>query len=268
MAQILPRRIVLSCLRRILGPVVGFCLRHGITIQDFIEIGKRQFVEGARGLISGSGDKVNISRVSVLTGLRRREVQRLTQTAPDVDEDSCGLMTKVIGRWLTDRKFIDNRHAPKVLSVDGENSEFRSLVFSVSRDVGAGTVLSELMRVNAVKLVPNGAKLLVEGYEPKGDPESGFDMLGSDVHDLIAAVEENIFAIPELSNLHATTEYTNISSSKLPALRKWLLTEGMAFHKRARDYISGLDYDLNPRTKGKDRFRVVLGSFSRISKRD
>ncbi len=263
----IPRRVVLSCLRRILAPVVEFCLRHGITVQDLLEIGKRIFVERARDNISRSGERANVSRISVLTGLRRREVQRLSGIPPE-EEEAYGLMTRVVGRWLTDKRFLSSDKKPRVLSFQGEKSEFRELVGSVSKDVGAGTVLAELERVEAVKKVPNGVRLVVEGYEPRGDPESGFEMLGSDVHDLIAAVEENIFSPSGNSNLHATTEYNSVAESKLPELRKWLLNEGMIFHKRARDFISGLDYDLNSRVKGKDRYRVILGSFSRISKKE
>ncbi|RIL12652.1 MAG: hypothetical protein DCC75_00075 [Proteobacteria bacterium] len=54
-------------------------------------------------------------------------------------------------------------------------------------------------------------------------------------------------------------------ASALPAIRKWLLNQGIQLHKRARIYLSRFDRDLNP-SPDKGGARVVVGAFSWTSK--
>lgn len=258
------RSITLSCLKLLLRPVVKFCMRHSLTIQDLHEMSKQAYIDLAAEELQSKEQKVNVSRLSVLTGLRRREVTRLFKGEESAAPEG-GLVTRVIGQWLQDSRFVTSSGKARVLSLEGEESEFRELVRSVSTDVKPGTVLSELNRLQAVEESPRGLKLVMNAYVPKNDPVEGFKLLALDAEDLALAVEENIFLEPKVPNHHATTEYDNISKKHLGDLRKWLFEEGINFHKKARAFISKLDKDVKPELGGKGGVRVVLGSFSRIS---
>jgi len=60
-----------------LGPVARFCLKHGTGIQEFLEAAKHSFVAQAAAEIEKSGDKANVSRISIITGIHRRDVMRI-----------------------------------------------------------------------------------------------------------------------------------------------------------------------------------------------
>jgi hypothetical protein len=261
------RKSALVALRYVLRPVVRFCLRKTLTIQDVQSISKSLFVELAREEIEYSGKKPNTSKISIVTGLRRKEVERINKSVGDDFDDSPALITRVIGQWLSDPEFVTATGEPRIVSYKGSDSEFYSLVQRVSTDVRPGSVLAELERLGAVEESARGLRLLARAYEPRGDLEAGFQLLSTDADDLILAVEENVHDEAVVPNLHATTEYDNICSSDIPEVRQWLLDEGMRFHKKVRAYLSQFDKDLNPDLRGRAGYRVVLGSFSRITKK-
>ena len=257
------RNILLECLRHLLRPVVKFCLRRSLSIQDLVEMAKTVFIEIAVEELKKRNKKINTSKLSVMTGLRRREVDRFYKEKP-VANDRTSIITKVIGKWSQNNKFSTKKGRARVLTYEGDNSQFSKLVRSISNDIKPGTVLSELERLAAIEKTSRGLKLIIDAYVPKNDPEEGYNLLAMDAEDLALAVEENIFDAPKIPNLHGTTEYDNIPSRHVPALKKWLLFEGSKFHQKVRAHIAKLDKNTN----SKGNFRVVFGSFSRISNQD
>ena len=70
------RTFLLNTLRLLVKPIAKFCLRHTLSIQDLIESAKIAFIEVADAEIRKKGDKVNTSRISLVTGLHRKDVIR------------------------------------------------------------------------------------------------------------------------------------------------------------------------------------------------
>lgn len=253
-----------GALRAMLRPIVRLCLRSSLGIQTLVETAKEVFVELAAEEINRSGERLTASRVSVITGLHRRDVQRLLEgSAPK--ETQGALVARVIGQWEQDLSFRTKGGAPKVLSTGTSDSEFHRLVETVSKDVNPGTVLRELERIGAVEQTDRGAKLVARAYNVGERVEEGMAILTSDVDDLVVAVEENLLGAVEVPNLHGRTEYDNISSDALPEIREWIFNEGSTFHRKVRDYLSRFDRDINPSVGGKGGARVVFSTFSRMS---
>lgn len=252
------------CLRNILRPVVSFCLRKSIPIQMLLETAREVMFECAAEDLESQGAKLNASRLSVITGLTRREVtKRLREDvrAPVVDS----FPSRVIGQWEQDPQFLTKGGKPRLLSIEGDESEFAALVAKVSRDVHPSTVLFQLERLGTVERSSRGLKLVKPEQELSENAEQSFALLARDSEDLIAAVEENVFSVDRNSrNLHARTEYDNISSEDIPVIRQWLLREGAEFHLKARNFLAQYDLDINPRENVSGDTRVVFGTFSRL----
>ncbi len=225
---------------------------------------KEVFVTSAVEEMQRSGEKVNISRLSAMTGLHRRDVMRLHLEGAKATK-SGSLMSRVIGQWMNDAEFLGSRNRPLILTLDGENSQFRRLVAKVSRDLNPGTVLFELERVGSVERTPRGVKLLLHHYVPVENAEEGFALLAKDSEDLIDAVDQNIFGNLEKPNLHGRTEFDKIRPDAIPYIREWLLTEGSAFHKRISQFLAQFDTDFHPGDDGvRGGATVSLGTFSMI----
>lgn len=247
-------------------PVVRFCIKRGVRFQDFSEIAKGLFVAAAQEEIEQADTKVTSSRLSAMTGLQRREVTRTLSNPSGISERD--VVVKVVGLWQTGTAFLTKAKEPRVLSYVGEQSEFASLVRAVSKDMNSATILFELERLHIVEKSDRGVRLILDTVSPRGDIEGGLKVLGDDITDLVAGVEENLLAKKEIPNLHVRTHYDNIRADALPEIRSWLLREGHAFHAKAREMLAQHDQDINPNPKYKGEKAVVtLGAFSCTAER-
>lgn len=254
------------CLILVLKPVARFCLRRSLKLQDLLEAAKAAMLEVAEEEIAKSGSPRSLSRLSIMTGVHRRDVARLYSDEPRRSEKN--LLTKIIGAWQQGRQFRLRSGVPKPLDFEGKESEFVSLVRSVSKDLNPYTVLFELERIGAVTRQGDKLHLSSIAYVPHGDALAGFGLLSGDADDLISSVEENILGDCERSvpNLHVKTEYDNICEEHVPEIRRWFLEQGQKLHEAARGFLSRFDRDLNEDLRSKKGgVRVAIGSFSIVA---
>lgn len=254
---------LVKIIQLLLKPVVRLCLRYSLPVQALIESVKIVFIETAAEEIEKANTEVTISKLRVATGLHRRDVARIYREGKTFDPPQ-NYLTGVIGQWQHNSRFLGSSKRPRVLSCAAEDSEFNQLVRLVSSDVHPSSVMSELERIGAVEQTPNGVKLKHQMYKPKNDPVDGFRMAARDSQYLLDTVEENIFVDPKVPNLHITTEYDNIRQDGLAAIRLWMFKQGSLFHKKARQFISKYDLDINPVRGKKGGLKVVLGTFSHV----
>lgn len=253
-------------LQLLLRPLARFCLRHAVQIQDFLEAAKAVFLEAARAEIAAGGEKVNVSRLSAITGMHRRDVMRLSKQTPpkksNVRWEPRNLISRIIGQWQCDRRFTGKNRRPKVLALEAGRAGFRTLVASVSNDLNPGTVLFELERLGVVERSAKGVRLCAAVYRPREDVNEGFRMLAADVETLVRAVEENLVVGQKPPNLHGRTEFDNVRPEAASDIRAWLLERGAAWHREAREYLARFDQDITP-PEGKQvpGVKVVLGTF-------
>lgn len=256
------REVLSRCICHMLRPIVRFSLRHSIGFRELTELLKVATVDVAAENLKAQGEKVNASRLCVATGLHRGEINRIW--SGEVKEQNPAYSARVIGRWLADPQFLTKSRKPRVLSLDGDNSEFVQLVRTECTNVHPGTVLFDLERTGAVQRIAGGVKLVYRAYVPKGDPEEGFKMFSEDATHLLHSMEETILGGVKPPNLHIRTEYDNIAKDDLPAIRQWFYREGNLFHKKVRDFLSKFDLDLHPKKGKSGGNKVFIASFSRI----
>jgi len=249
---------------RLLTPVIRLCLKRSILIGDFYQLTKRLYVRLAEEEIRKSTDKINASRVSILTGLYRRDVMRLLNTPDEPISPSEPLLAKVIGQWERDPRFAHANGSPRVLGCEGKRSEFHQLVRAVSRNINPSTVLFELERNGAATRSNRGVKLIRSAHMLQDDEQQFFDLMADDIESLHRAVAENSQLKNELGHLHIRTEYDNIYEKDLPKIRRWLIEQGREFHRQVRLYLSSFDKDVNPRVQSRDAAgaKVVVSAFS------
>lgn len=252
-----------AALPKLLKPLAKYSIRFGLQFQEIAEQLKKALVDAAVVSLSGEGVNSNISRITLMTGVHRKDVARLIN---DIEKpvETASLLSRVIGQWRQDPKYQNKLGKPKVLPVQEKDGEsFFDLVSSISRELNPATVLSELVRTGAVKKTALGVQLTAPVYVPMGNVKEGLQMLGADADDLFDAVQQNILLAGKFANLHIKTEYDNIPDEALPEIRRWLLKEGTDFQKKVEKFLSGFDKDLNPAMRGSaGANRVAVASFS------
>lgn len=249
-------------LRLMLRPIVRFWLQGADSIQSFIDSLKIVFVEVAVEELAKRGQKVNLTQISLLSGVHRPDVSKIIKRSAPPDRSVADVVTRVIGQWEQDPRFCAKDGKPRSLKYKGKNSEFGQLVYCVSKDVTPGSVLTAMLQREAVLKGDTTVRLSGATHRVTADQVQAFDILGRDTETLHNAVQENINAASEVSpHIHLRTEFDNIFVSDLPKIRTWLRKECKAFHRKARMFLSKCDKDLNDRPGEKAGAVVSLSAF-------
>lgn len=234
-----------KALQLLLIPVMRFCLRHRIGLMEIVAAVKRALVATAREEILKESPKVNASRLSVVTGIHRNEIPRLLGTDADNDSPAPSLAERVLGTWVSDRRFSDRNGGGLPLHYRGEQCEFHKLVRSVSKNINPATVLFELTRNGRVEKRGDYA-IPVRSVSQFGEGFArGFVLASRDVEVVVKAVEENVLQRDSAQHMHFHTYYDNIYAKDLPVLRQWLIEKGREFHRELRSHLSSFDKDTN-----------------------
>jgi Family of unknown function (DUF6502) len=130
-------------------------LQGGFGIGDLIRAAKRAYVHAAIAYVVPVGLRVNASRLSVVTGLTRKEVTAIVNeikgaSAARPAEVKEQRALRVLRGWKLDPRFCDNKGEPARLPLRGDLRSFSTLVREYGGDVTPNSVLKELERINAV----------------------------------------------------------------------------------------------------------------------
>ena len=256
----------LALLETLFVPIIRFCLRHSIQINQILEAAKTVFIRLSAEELESRAEKVTLSRLSVMTGIHRRDVVRIHRAGEKKHKVELNMITRFIGQWEQDRRFQTAQGRPRVLALTDEKGGFEDLAKSAWIDVGPKTLLSELERIGAVKRVRGGVKLIASTHYQQPTPTEGLEFMAQDLESFSLAIEENLYENPEFKNLHIGTWYDNVYVQDLPKIRKWMYEQGKQFQKKARDYLSRYDKDINPNSRKEGGAKVSLVTFSWTSR--
>ena len=226
---------LLKVIRRILRPLVRMLLAKGIAYPQLIELLKGLFVEVAVRDFPVEGKEQTDSRISLLTGIHRKDVKRLRALPPDEERipDTVSLGMRLINAWQLP-PFADEDGTPKSLSrlarLGGDLS-FETLVTSVSKDIRARSVLDEWTRLGIAR-VDNDDKvtLMTDAFVPhQGFEEKAF-YFGHNLHDHTAAATSNLLG-ERRPFLERSVHYARLPASLVQSLAQDAEGSGMRLLK-------------------------------------
>ena len=194
MAEKIPSVIRIALLK-LLKPLTRLLIKQEISHSEFSEIARQAYVESSYDYFELPGRDMTISRVSVLTGLSRKEVVRLSkggETAPKPKLTQNRASRVAIG-WSTDPIYVDENGDPKPLAFKGVPNSFADLSEKYGGDVPIATILDEMILKGIVKRDEYNRLILVSnGYVPSEDELENIknllvcssDLLSTGVHNL------------------------------------------------------------------------------------
>jgi len=248
--------------KQLLIAAVRFALRHSIRLRELLELLKQALVENALEELRSHGSPATAARLSVMTGVHRKDVDRLINQSPAAELTESSLISRIIGQWRANPLFSDKIGRPRVLSLENSGKDFAELVRSVTTELNPSLVLAELERVGAVTRHRLGLKLVAHVYVPNPQETNYYGMLAEDSRDLVACIEHNVSQDTTTKNLHIKTEYDAIPDELVAEVSEWILREGTLMHKKFAEYLSSKDKDTNPALrKYSGRNRVAVTSF-------
>lgn len=256
------RKATEDALRTMLYPIVRFWMNRMGSIQLFLGILKEVFVQVAVEEISKRGEKVTISRISIMTGLHRPDVSRIYRGETEQVQSIPDVVTRVVGHWEQSSDYTNPDGTPRILTVKGRKSEFAKLVSTISKSIGPPSVLFELERIGSVVRHEDGLELVNPLTRSAGKFDRLINLSARNVTTMFNSIGENIVEANSIPHYFIRTEYDNVLANKIPEIRAWINREGKSFHKRVREYLSSHDQDISPVVGEAGGARVVVSGFS------
>jgi hypothetical protein len=254
-----------AALLHMVRPLVRILLRNGVSYGTFSDLTKWLFVDVATKDFGIEGRKQSISRVSVITGLSRKEVKRLLELPEPHDrrdEETYNRAARVIAGWRRDRDFHDKQGKPSDLKIKGRGASFSELVKRFSGDLPVRAVLDELLRVKAVELLQGDyVRLLTRLYLPRDNEIMKYHILGTDVGFLISTIGHNMQTGVNTPFFQRKVSYNNLPDEALPKFRKLSAESAQALLEKLDSWLAKNDRDTTPTVEGTGRNMAGTGIY-------
>ena len=192
-----PDEELLQAVELIFRPLARLFLEQGLVYPTIDELLKAAYVRIATAEFGLRGEPPSDSRISVLSGIHRKDVRRLRSPQSSAKRPSPALpfASEVVTRWISDPHYLDRAGAPKILprAALPPTPSFDGLVASISTDVRPRVLQDELVRLGVARLAgPRRVELLVSAFVPQTGLREKLFYFGRNLHDHLAAGVHNL----------------------------------------------------------------------------
>lgn len=205
---------MLKLLDPLFASLARLAVAQGVLFPDLVERLKPHFLNAARDMTEG---KVTDSRLSVITGLQRRDIVRLK--GYNDGDPRPNHLTRLVALWRTETPFCDGS-GPLSLTRNGPEPSFETLARLVRRDVHPRTMLDTLADAGTVAVSSYGdeVRLLQKSYQPLSGSEDQLAYLARNIADHMAAATENVLGqLPP--HFERAVHYTELTSAQVDELK-------------------------------------------------
>lgn len=261
MAETTPSPALLGSLRRVLTPLVRLMLARGLTLPIAIELLKQVFVDVANRDFQLAGKAPTDSRISLLTGVHRKDVKRLREM-PANDEElpaKISFGAQAVARWTTHPDYVDVNGQPRPLPRRSRDKEpsFDSLVTGISRDIRPRSLLDEWQRLGVIRVNDaDEVELVTAAFVPQAGDDERLAYYGHNLGDHALAATDNVLGTSP-AWFERSVHHSAMSLEAVASLRQRAADLGMELlqdlHKQAERQ--------NPPEKGDVPQRLTCGVY-------
>ena len=224
--------IMPDVLDHLFAPLCRLLVARGVAFADLAERLKGHYVKAAQGLAAEAGaGKITDSRLSVMTGLQRREIARLREFETKPTQPNH--LSRLVAMWQTDPAYCQRGKA-RALPRTGPAPSFESLAREVRRDVHPRTMLDTLETTGTIRLDGDGqtVHLIETAYLPLSGSEEQLEYLAFNVGDHLATAAGNVLGRqPPL--FERAVHYGGLTDDQVATLAK-------RFHTRQMELLEEL----------------------------
>ena len=228
-----PPPALVRALRKVLRPLVKLMVARGVTYPYLAELLKNLFVDVASTEFRLDNKAPTDSRISLMTGVHRKDVSRLRtelQQVQDAVPEVVSLGAQLAAVWLGTPRYLDEQGAPLALPrfvSEGGDISFEGLVAGVNSDIRSRVVLDEWLRLGVVHM--DDAKrvcLNAQAFVPtEGFDEKAF-YFGHNLHDHAAAATHNLLG-GQPPFMERSVQYDALSAESVALIAKQSQDLGM-----------------------------------------
>lgn len=263
-----PDTLLIAC-RRLLRPLVRLLIRAGVTFPVLAELVRTLFVEVAMRDVLVDRKASTDSRISLITGVHRKEIRRLRLLPPDADPipPAVTVGSQVIARWLAVPDYIGADGKPLPLprtAPAGSGPSFDALVESVTTDVRPRAVLDDWLSQGLVTLdASDTVRLNTAAFIPRGGGVEQMFFFARNLHDHIAAAATNVSTAGPAPFVDRAVHYDRLDEASALALEQFAREASQAclleVNRAAMALVAAMPEE--PVTGGTNRARVNFGVY-------
>jgi Family of unknown function (DUF6502) len=225
--------LIASALKRVFKPFVKLMLANNLTYTFAIDVIKGLFVEVADKDFTIDYKRQTDSRISLISGVHRKDVKRLRDHQPDLDEvmpDNVSVGSQLVALWNANPKYLNEIGMPKPLSrfaADNPDESFEGLVRSLTTDIHPRAVLDEWLRLGiAIIDEENFVHLTTDMFIPQAGFEEKAFYFGHNLHDHAQAAVSNVIG-QQPSFFERCVHYDELSLSSVDAIEEFAKKHSM-----------------------------------------
>ena len=264
-SKMTPPSALVAALRHLLRPLVRLLTAQAVTYPMLTEFLKQIYVDEAVRHFGLDGEPPSDSRVSLLTGVHRKDVKRLRQSRTEDREampEMVALGAQLAAAWTTRKDLRDARGRPRPLprlASQGGARSFEGLVASISKDIRARPLLDEWLRLGVVRIDEQDRVVLKSSAFV---PSRGFDekafYFGHNLHDHMAAAAHNMEA-KGVPFLERSVHYEGLQNASVAKLAELAEKDGMEAVRSV--YAEAKECDARDRKAEGPRQRITFGIY-------
>lgn len=229
--KLAPTKAVVIAIRKILRGLVRLALHFRMAYPQMAELLKNVYVEVAEDEFSLPKKAQTDSRLSLLTGIYRKDIKRIREQRSDDDEMPFNVNVggKLVSRWTNTEEYqgADGKAKPLPLKSTSGVS-FAKLVKDVCKqDIRPNVILDEWLDLGVVSLVDtDSVKLNDRAFIPsKGHDEKVF-FLGHNLSDHLSAATHNMLG-KQPPFFERCVYYDSLSAESVAELKALIEEKGM-----------------------------------------
>ncbi|MDD5365458.1 MAG: DUF6502 family protein [Gallionellaceae bacterium] len=262
--QLAPEPALVLAVQRLLRPLARLLMAFGLDFPAFSNMAKGVFVDVAARDFPDDGSLITDSRVSLLSGVHRREVKRLRSEMQQqhVPPLAVSLGAQIVARWCADSRYLNHQRRPAPLhrlASKGGDLSFERLVAGVNKDIRPRAVLDEWLRLGVAHLDEEDRVHLAEAafIPARGLDEKAF-YFGKNISDHLAAGAHNLLD-QQPPFLERCVYYDGLSEKSVEALRD--LTRELAVSALQEVNRQALEMQQQDAAAAGEKLRMTFGTY-------
>ena len=245
------RQALLHACRALLRPIALVLLRGGLTWREFSALSKSVFVSVATDEFGIRGRPTNVSRVSILTGISRKEVKRQRDLLSEPDEvvaaSKSSDATRVLSGWFQDERFRAEDGAPLELpeAAGTHAASFEELFQRYGGDTPKQTLLRELLEAGSIARSEKGNLVAQRRFHmPTAMDEGNVRFFGINLYDHANTLCNNLTDPESPKRLEGFAVETEVDERYAEDFRKFLDNRGQQILEEIDDWL--MQHRANP----------------------
>ena len=191
---------LLAAFRHLMVPLVRILVRNGIPYREFAEVIKEIYARVSADEVSTPERPASLARVAIITGLNRRELQRIFGESDKLGkalESNANAIARLLQGWHSDPAFTGPYGFPRDLpfgSDVGSALTFVELTKRYANEIPAEVMRDELLRVNAAVQLPESGLIRVvkRTYIPEEMAPEQVEVFARGVRRYIETIDHNL----------------------------------------------------------------------------